>query len=160
MPEAMRMSVALDHFIVPSRDAVKAAGQLGGLLGVRWSEHAAIGPFSPVFVNEGLTLDFQTTTRVFPIHHYCFRVHAGRVRRDPRADQGRRHSVPQRRDGADDNKVGDDSTGTSTGMNPTEHYWEMLTRSYAREDETREPRSTTRSEVRAIQVERRSSNSP
>ena len=34
----------------------------------------ALGPFSPVFVNDGLTLDFLDTDEEFPVYHFCFRV--------------------------------------------------------------------------------------
>lgn len=68
------MAVQLDHFIVPSRDQVAAARMLGRLLGVRWAEKG-VGPFSPVYVNDGLTLDFINSDEpTLPIHHYCFRV--------------------------------------------------------------------------------------
>jgi hypothetical protein len=41
------MTVQLDHFIVPSRDAPAAAKLLGEILGVRWAQAAAIGPSRP-----------------------------------------------------------------------------------------------------------------
>ncbi len=63
----------LDHFIVPCRDQVASAKRLAELLGVKWAEKGA-GPFSPVHVNDELTLDFIQTDEAFPIHHYCFRV--------------------------------------------------------------------------------------
>ena len=125
------MSVTLDHFIVPSRDAAAAAKQLGELLGVRWETSAAIGPFSPVHVNEGLTLDFQTTDEAFPIHHYCFRVDA----HDFDAILGRIKAagIPFRSDvmGPDDNKVGE-KYGNVYWNEPDGHFWELLTVSYAR----------------------------
>lgn len=46
---------------------------LAELLGVPWAEKG-VGPFSPVYVNGGLTLDFIETTDPFPIYHFCFRV--------------------------------------------------------------------------------------
>jgi hypothetical protein len=48
------MAVQLDHILVPSRDKVAAAKLLAGLLGVPWSE-TGVGPFAPVYVNDGLT---------------------------------------------------------------------------------------------------------
>ena len=51
------MTIELDHFIVSARDARAAARRLGELLGVPWAERG-MGPFSPVYVNDGLTLDF------------------------------------------------------------------------------------------------------
>ena len=67
------MAVQLDHFIVPCRDQVAAARKLAEILGVPWAEKG-MGPFSPVYVNDGLTLDFIQTDEAFPVHHYAFRV--------------------------------------------------------------------------------------
>jgi hypothetical protein len=125
------MSVQLDHFIVPSRDAPQAAKRLGELLGVRWAASASIGPFSPVFVNEGLTLDFQTTKEAFPIHHYCFRV----TPEEFEAIVGRVKAagIPFRSSvfGSNDNKV-DPQFGNIYWSEPDGHFWEILTKSYAR----------------------------
>ena len=67
------MTVQLDHAIVPSRNKVAAAKLLGGLLGVPWAE-TGLGPFAPVYVNDGFTLDFIDTNEDFPVYHLCFRV--------------------------------------------------------------------------------------
>jgi hypothetical protein len=67
------MGIELDHFIVSSHDQVAAAKQLAELLDVPWAA-SGIGPFSPVYLNDGLTLDFITTEESFPIEHFCFRV--------------------------------------------------------------------------------------
>src|SRR5678815_4176282 len=67
------MTVQLDHTIVPSRNKVAAAKLLGELLGVPWAE-TGVGPFAPVYVNDGLTLDFIDTDEDFPVYHFCFRV--------------------------------------------------------------------------------------
>lgn len=48
------MTVQLDHTIVTSRNKVAAAKQLAELLGVPWAEKG-MGPFSAVYVNDGLT---------------------------------------------------------------------------------------------------------
>src|SRR5262245_60217135 len=58
--EGRAMTIQLDHTIVPSRDKVAAAKLLGELLGVPWAP-SGIGPFAPVYVNDGLTLDFIDT---------------------------------------------------------------------------------------------------
>ena len=58
---------------MPSRNKIASAKRLAELLGVSWAE-TGIGPFSPVFVNDGLTLDFIDTDEDFPIYHFCFRV--------------------------------------------------------------------------------------
>ena len=65
------MAIQLDHVIVPSRDPIAAARSLAGLLAVPWQESQ--GPFTPVYVNDSLTLDFADRDR-FESHHYCFRV--------------------------------------------------------------------------------------
>ena len=67
------MTIHLDHTIVPARDKVASAKLLADLLGVPWAE-SGIGPFSPVYVNDGLTLDFIETDEAFPVYHFCFRV--------------------------------------------------------------------------------------
>jgi|SRR5688572_13304161 len=126
------MTVQLDHFIVPSRDAVAAAKLLGEILGVRWAKAAAVGPFSPVYVNEGLTLDFQDTTEAFPIHHYCFRVSPQEF--DAIIGRIQAAGIPFRSTvhGPFDNKV-DPQYGNAYWNEPDGHYWEVLTASYARE---------------------------
>jgi hypothetical protein len=60
------MAIELDHTIVPSHHQIESARLLAELLGVPWSESGA-GPFSPVYVNDGLTLDFIETDEPFPI---------------------------------------------------------------------------------------------
>ena len=65
------MTIVLDHLIVPAHDPVASARFLAELLGVPWE--AARGHFTPVYVNETLTLDFAARDK-FDSHHYCFRV--------------------------------------------------------------------------------------
>jgi hypothetical protein len=67
------VGVELDHALVPSRDRRAAAELLASLLDVPWAE-SAVGPFCPVYVNDGLTLDFDQADGPFPVLHYCFRV--------------------------------------------------------------------------------------
>ena len=50
------MTIELDRLIVSARNQRVSAKLLADLLGVRWAETGA-GPFSPVYVNDGLTLD-------------------------------------------------------------------------------------------------------
>lgn len=38
-----------------------------------WSE-AGVGPFAPVFVNDGLNLDFDEWVDAIQMIHFCFRV--------------------------------------------------------------------------------------
>jgi len=67
------MTVDLDHIMVPSRNKVASAKLLAELLGVSWSE-TGVGPFAPVYVNDGLTIDFDEWPEPIPMLHYCFRV--------------------------------------------------------------------------------------
>lgn len=126
------MTIQLDHFIVPARDQRASARLLGHLLDVPWAV-SGIGPFSPVYVNEGLTLDFIDDPDTLPIHHYCFRVSQdefdailGRIRA---AGIKYRSSVR----GREDMRVGTEYGGNQIYWNePDGHQWEMLTVSYAR----------------------------
>jgi len=124
------MTVELDHFIVPCRDQVASAKLLAELLGVSWAE-SGIGPFSPVYVNDGLTLDFIQTDEDFPVHHYCFRVEKdefdailGRIQ-----SAGIEYRSTVR--GPVDRKV-DPQYGNIYWNEPAGHQWELLTASYAR----------------------------
>lgn len=127
------MSIELDHTIVPSRHKVASARLLAELLGVPWQE-AGVGPFSPVFVNEGLTLDFFETDEPFPVYHFCFRVSQqafdtilGRIKA---AGIQYRSSVR----GPMDMQINTDYGGSMIYWNePDGHQWEMLTVSYARQ---------------------------
>ena len=129
------MPIELDHAIVPSHHAVASARQLAELLGVPWAEQG-LGPFSPVYVNAGLTLDFIDTDEAFPIYHFCFRVNQaefdailGRLRA---AGIALRSSVR----GPVDGQVNTDYGGNLVYWNePDGHQWEMLTVSYARQPE-------------------------
>jgi catechol 2,3-dioxygenase-like lactoylglutathione lyase family enzyme len=126
-------TVELDHFIVPSRHQVDSARLLGNLLGVPWAE-SGIGPFSPVYLNDGLTLDFIETDEQFPVHHYCFRVAPEEfdaiLARISAAGIQYRSSVR----GPMDMQVSTQFGGRGVYWNePDGHQWEMLTVSYARQ---------------------------
>lgn len=128
------MAIELDHFIVPCRDQVASAKLLAGLLGVPWAE-TAIGPFSPVFINEGLTLDFQETTESYPVYHFCFRVSDGEF--DAILGRIQAADIPYRSDvgGPMNNKISGFMGGRSIYWNePDGHQWEILTVSYARQN--------------------------
>ena len=126
------MNIHLDHLMVPARDKLAAASQLAELLGVPWSP-AGVGPFAPVFVNEGLTLDFDEWTEPIPAIHYCFRVDEhdfdailARIRK---AGIAFRSSVR----GPVDYQIDTQHGGRIVYWNePDGHQWEMLTLSYAR----------------------------
>lgn len=116
---------------MPARNRVAAAKLLAGLLAVPWAE-SGVGPFSPVYVNEGLTLDFDQMQDP-PRQHFCFRVDEaafdailGRIR----AAGLEYRSLPH---GPVDSKVNTDHGGRIVYWSePDGHVWELLTVSYAR----------------------------
>jgi hypothetical protein len=124
------MTVHLDHTIVPSRNQVASAKLLAGLLGVPWAEKG-IGPFSPVYVNDGLTLDFLNTDENFPVYHFCFRV--GQEEFDSILGRIKAAGIPYRSTvrGPVDSRI-DAQYGNIYWNEPDGHQWEMLTVSYAR----------------------------
>ena len=126
------MSIELDHTIVPASDRKAAAALLAAVLGVPWAE-SGVGPFSPVYVNAGLTLDFDQADGPFPVQHYCFRVSdaefdaiVARIR-----DMGLEfRSNPH---GPVDSQVNTQHGGRIVYWSqPDGHVWEALTHSYAR----------------------------
>ena len=127
------MAIELDHLLVPSRDRFAAARQLADLLGVPWSE-TGIGPFCPVYVNDGLTLDFDQAEGDFPVMHYCFRVTQDEfdaILARIRAAGIAYRSMPH---GATDMQVNTQHGGSIVYWNePDGHVWELLTASYARQ---------------------------
>jgi len=132
MIRRVAMTIELDHFMVPSRDRIAAAKLLASLFGVPWSQSGA-GPFCPVYINDGLTLDFDEWTEPFPIHHYCFRVSQeafdsilGRIKAEGIAYRSTPH-------GPMDMQVNSEHGGSIVYWNePDGHIWELLTVSYAR----------------------------
>lgn len=125
------MTIHLDHTIVPTRNQIASAKLLAELLGVPWAESGA-GPFSPVYVNDGLTLDFQDADEAFPVYHFCFRVSPqdfdAILERIKAAGIKYRSTVR----GPVDMKV-DPQYGNVYWNEPDGHQWEMLTVSYARQ---------------------------
>jgi catechol 2,3-dioxygenase-like lactoylglutathione lyase family enzyme len=127
------VAVQLDHTIVPCRDQVAAAKQLAEILGVPWAEKG-MGPFSPVYVNEGLTLDFIQTDEAFPVHHYAFRVSEAEF--DAIFGRIKAAGIPYRSEphGPMNMKVNTGHGGRIVYWEePAGHYWEILTVSYARQ---------------------------
>ena len=130
--EAPRAAIELDHVLVSARDQRVSARRLADLLGVRWAETGA-GPFSPVYVNDGLTLDFIDDDGPFPIQHFCFRVDEEAfdsiLQRIKEAGIKYRSTVR----GAEDMQINTQYGGRMVYWNdPDGHQWEMLTVSYAR----------------------------
>lgn len=129
------MTIDLDHLMVPSRNKLAAAKLLAELLGVPWSE-TGVGPFAPVYLNDGLTLDFDEWAEPVPMIHYCFRVSEhefdailGRIAAAGIAFRSGVH-------GPVDSSVDTQHGGRIIYWNePDGHQWEMLTVSYARRAE-------------------------
>ena len=126
--------IELDHTIVPSRTKVASAKRLAEILGVPWAEQT-LGPFSAVYVNEGLTLDFIDTEEAFPVYHFCFRVTQagfdailGRLQA-----AGIKYRSTVR--GPMDMQVSAEY-GNVYWNEPDGHMWEMLVVSYARPKST------------------------
>ncbi|WP_320774568.1 VOC family protein [Streptomyces sp. CRN 30] len=66
------MSVELNHTIVHSRDREESARFLAALLGLEVG--APAGPFLPVELEGGVTLDFATVDTDITVQHYAFLV--------------------------------------------------------------------------------------
>jgi hypothetical protein len=124
------MTIHLDHTIVPSHTKVASAKLLAELLGVPWAEQG-MGPFSAVYINAGLTLDFIQTDESFPIYHFCFRVTQQEF--DAILARIKAKGIPYRSQvrGPVDMKV-DPQFGNVYWNEPDGHQWEMLIVSYAR----------------------------
>jgi catechol 2,3-dioxygenase-like lactoylglutathione lyase family enzyme len=126
------MAIQLDHTLVPARDRVASAKLIADILGVPWAE-SGVGPFSPVFVNDGLTLDFDRSES-FPVLHYCFRVSDGEF--DAIVEKLRARGIAYRSMPHGD---ADMTINTHFGgrivywSEPDGHIWEALTVSYARQ---------------------------
>ncbi len=126
------MTIHLDHTIVPSRNQIASAKLLAELLDVPWAA-SSIGPFSPVYVNDGLTLDFIDTDEDFPVYHFCFRVTQqdfdAILERIKAAGISYRSNVH----GPVDMQINTQYGGNIVYWNePDGHQWEILTKSYAR----------------------------
>ena len=129
----MATAMDLDHGLVPSRDRHASAERLATILGVPWAA-VGVGPFCPVYVNAGLTLDFDEAEGDFPLGHFCFRTDdAGfdAVLARLRALGVAFRSSPH---GPVDGRVGTHGGGRLVYWSePAGHVWELLTTSYARQ---------------------------
>ena len=128
------MSVHLDHLMVPSRDKVASAKLLAELLDVPWSA-TGVGPFASVYLNNGLTLDFDEWGDPFPLIHYCFRVSENKF--DAILDRIKAAGIAYRSNvhGPVDFQVDTQHGGRIVYWNePDGHQWEILTVSYARQE--------------------------
>lgn len=128
------MAIHLDHLIIPSRKRSASAKLIGELLGVPWAEESGIGPFSPVYVNDGLTLDFDETSEPFPIGHYAFRVDPSEFSTILDRIKAAGISYRSTPHGPPDMQVNTHHGGSIVYWNvPDDHVWEILTVSYARQ---------------------------
>ena len=126
------MTVHLDHLMIPARDRIASARLLAHLLGVQWAE-SGIGPFAPVYVNDGLTLDFDTWSEPLPAIHYCFRV--GQAEFDAILGRIKAAGIAFRSNvhGPVDFQINTQHGGSIVYFNePDGHHWELLTVSYDR----------------------------
>ena len=125
------MAIRLDHLIVPSRDPVASARSFATLLGTPWEE--ARGHFTPVYVNETLTLDFAEREQ-FGSHHYCFHVsdeEFDQILARVQAAGIKYRSSPR---GPDDLALNTRMGGRNFyWTDADDHIWEVLTVSYARQ---------------------------
>ncbi|MBU3056767.1 VOC family protein [Pseudomonas indica] len=129
------MAIHLDHLMVPAHDKRASAKLLAGLLGVPWSE-TGVGPFVPVYLNDGLTLDFDEWSGFFPRLHFCFRV----TEDDFDAILARIHAMGiayrSHVHGPVDRQIDTEHGGRIVYWNePDGHQWELLTVSYARQSD-------------------------
>jgi hypothetical protein len=114
---------------------------LATILGVPWSE-TGTGPFCPVYVNDGLTLDFDQIEGPFPVQHFCFRVSEAEfdgiiARLTARGIEYR--STPH---GPVDMQINTHHGGRIVYWGrPDGHVWEGLTVSYARQRQSASPES-------------------
>lgn len=127
------MNLQLDHTMVAARDRRASAALLAAILGVPWSE-TGVGPFCPVYVNDGLTLDVDQTEGPLPVQHFCFRVDDASfdaiVARLSSLGIAYR-STPH---GPVDGQVNTQHGGRIVYWSePDGHVWEALTISYARQ---------------------------
>lgn len=135
------MAILLDHLIVPSHNPVASAQSLADLLDVPWETQ--VGHFTPVYVNNTLTLDFDKRER-FASHHYCFHVSDdqfdGMLERVCAAGIAYR-STPR---GPDDFQLNTRMGGRNFYWTDGDgHNWEVLTVSYARQKATATEASTS-----------------
>jgi len=127
------MSVELDHVIVSVRDKRAAAELLAYLLGVPWEESGA-GGFAPVYVNDGLTLDFDEADDTLPVQHFCFRVSEKEFDGILARIKGKGIAYRSAPHGPVDMKVNLSHGGRNIYWEePQGVVWEILTVSYARQ---------------------------
>jgi hypothetical protein len=127
------MSVELDHAIVSVPDKRAAAELLAHLLGVPWEE-SGTGRFTPVYVNHGLTLDFDEADEPLPVQHFCFRVSEEEFEGILARIRGKGIDYRSTPHGPVDMEVNTRNSGRNIYWEKPEGVvWEVLTVSYARQ---------------------------
>jgi catechol 2,3-dioxygenase-like lactoylglutathione lyase family enzyme len=126
------VTIHLDHTLVSAADRKASADLIAKILDVLWSE-TGVGPFCPVFVNDGFTLDVDQAEGPFPIQHFCFRMDDAEFDRliaRLTALGIEYRSTPH---GPSDGRVNVHHGGRIVYWSePDGHVWEALTVSYAR----------------------------
>jgi catechol 2,3-dioxygenase-like lactoylglutathione lyase family enzyme len=118
--------------MIPAKNKESAAERLAFILGVSWAP-AKVGPFAAVYLNEGLTIDFDEWNGEFAKGHYCFRVTESEFQAI--LERLKSAGIPFRSlpHGEVDFKVNRSVRGSIVYWGePDGHVWEMLTESYAR----------------------------
>jgi catechol 2,3-dioxygenase-like lactoylglutathione lyase family enzyme len=138
------VTIRLDHVIVPARNHRASAELLATLLGVPWSK-SGVGSFCPVYVNDGLTLDFDQVDGPMPALHFCFRVSETEFDRIFERIKARGIQYRSGPHGPMDMRVGTHDGGRIVYWSePDGHVWEALTVSYARQPAREKSKSAER----------------
>ncbi len=128
------MTIQLDHVIVHAHDRVASARQLADLLDVPWSANGGPGPFSAVYVNDNLTLDFDEMDEPFPVGHFAFQVSPERFKAILNRLQAAGIAFRSSPAGPVDRQIGTHGGGQLVYWDePAGQIWEILTVSYARQ---------------------------
>lgn len=119
------MSIELNHTIVHARDREGSAQFLGGILGL--SPGAATGPFIPLVLSNGVTLDYMRSDQIQP-QHYAFLV--GEAEFDAAYAQLMRDEIPTWADpGHTQSGMNHRSGGRGVYfLDPNGHNMELLTK--------------------------------
>jgi catechol 2,3-dioxygenase-like lactoylglutathione lyase family enzyme len=129
------MCIQLDHVIVSAHDRRASAELLARILDVPWAE-TGVGPFCPVFINDGLTFDVDQVEGPLTLQHYCFRVSDAEfdgIMARLIAMGIEYRSTPL---GPVDNQINTRHGGRIVYWSkPDGHVWEALTSSYARQQQ-------------------------
>jgi catechol 2,3-dioxygenase-like lactoylglutathione lyase family enzyme len=129
------MAIQLDHIVVPAADRVEAARTLAGLLDVPWEKSQ--GVFTPVYVNESLTVDFAQQPEFEGRQHICFRVSDAEFDAIFGRIQAAGITYRSHPRGENDFRINTRLGGKNVYWEDTDgHLWEILTVSYARPSNT------------------------